>query len=736
MVMDGRWKAADYGVLNLNDLKFNGSPNIISDQRFLNAMNLNETFLDRNTVNHDHILQERPDPSFSLSSSSNLNEEFDLSDVVFKYINQMLMEEDIGEKTCMLHGSAALEAAEKSFYDALMVNEPPFCSSHPTVPLYDNDGGNEITARGYSCFDANGFGNGTSLSCDVSDYDSHLVPSVSVNLDSQSVSRSSNGSSSGNSCVIDCFADSPVSVQSVSVTQYQKGVGESSRFPLSSGKNLDQLGTVEADSVVIKAEKKHEVNSIAEESRGKKNPYSKDLVEDGRISKQFAVYTEPTVRSKMFDDVLLCAGQKNLPQGNFIHNGVSRAQPKSNTGKGRGKKGVRKDVVDLRTLLSLCAQAVAANDQRSGLDLLKQIREHASPTGDGMQRLAYYFSAGLEARMAGSGTEIYKAHISKPMSAADVLKAYHLYLSCCPFMKISNFFSNKTIMHLAENKKKLHIIDIGILYGFQWPCFIQRLSKRPGGPPELRITGIDFPCPGFRPSERVKETGRRLANYAETFNVPFKFKAIAQKWETVTLEDLELDSDETLVVNCAYRFKYLLDETVMVDSPRNKVLNLIRRMKPDMFIQGVINGSYNAPFFITRFREALFFFSSVFDMIEANVTRESQDRMLLEENLWGREAMNVIACEGSERIERPETYKQWQVRNLRAGFCQLPLNQEILKMAKDRAKACYHQDFGIDEDGHWMLQGWKGRIIYALSAWKPLTKESYYLGNGGMHSTS
>ncbi|XP_071705934.1 scarecrow-like protein 14 [Rutidosis leptorrhynchoides] len=703
MVMDGRWKL-DYGVLNMNAVKFNESPPPLSDPKFLKAMNLNETFVDRNAITRTPELPDSSLKTVSPSTSSN-HEDLDLSDVVFKYINQMLMEEDIEEKTCILHESAALQAAEKSFYDALMVNEPPYCGSHPTVPLNDND---ENTAGNYNYFDCNTFGNGTNLNCDVTDYDTLIVPSVSV---SQSRSQSSYYSSSSNSCVIDCFADSPVSIQSVPANQFQKGIGESGIS--------DQLRFNEANTVVVKSEKKHENNFVLEESRGKKNPYSVDSVEDGRICKQSAVYIEPTVRSKMFDDVLLCAGGKNLPQGNFVPNGVSRVQPKAKTGKGRGKKGVKNDVVDLRTMLSLCAQAVAANDQRSAHDMLKQIREHSSPTGDGMQRVAHYFSAGLEARMAGSGTEIYKALLSKPISAVDVLKAYHLYLSCCPFMKISNFVSNKTILHTAQNKKKLHIVDFGILYGFQWPCFIQRLSKRPGGPPELRITGIDYPCPGFKPSQRVEETGYRLANYAETFGVPFKFKAIAQKWETITLKDLELDSDETLIVNCAYRFRYLLDETVVVDSPRNKVLTLIRKMEPHMFIQGVVNGSYNAPFFITRFREALFYFSSMFDMIEANITRESPDRLLLEKHLWGREAMNVIACEGAERIERPETYKQWQVRNLRAGFRQVPLNQEILKMAKERAKSCYHDDFGIDEDGHWMLQGWKGRIITALSSWKP-----------------
>lgn len=274
-------------------------------------------------------------------------------------------------------------------------------------------------------------------------------------------------------------------------------------------------------------------------------------------------------------------------------------------------------------------------------------------------------------------------------------------------------------MNVSEKATRLHIIDFGILYGFQWPCLIERLSSRPGGPPKLRITGIDLPNSGFRPAERVEETGCRLADYAKSFNVPFEFNAIAQKWETIQIEDLKLDTDEVLVVNCHNRFRNLLDETVVVESPRDIVLNLIRKINPDVYLHGVINGSYNAPFFISRFREALFHYSSLFDMLETNVPREIHERMLLEKQIFGWEVMNVIACEGAERIERPETYRQWQVRNLSAGFRQLPLDREIMNIAKERVKTCYHKDFVIDEDGHWMLLGWKGRIINALSSWKP-----------------
>jgi len=58
--------------------------------------------------------------------------------------------------------------------------------------------------------------------------------------------------------------------------------------------------------------------------------------------------------------------------------------------------------------------------------------------------------------------------------------------------------------------------------------------------------------------------------------VPFKFHAIAAKWETVCAEDLKIDPDEVLVVNSECHFGNLMDETVDVDtrSPRDLVLNV------------------------------------------------------------------------------------------------------------------------------------------------------------------
>ena len=210
-----------------------------------------------------------------------------------------------------------------------------------------------------------------------------------------------------------------------------------------------------------------------------------------------------------------------------------------------------------------------------------------------------------------------------------------------------------------------------------------------------------------------------MAKYCERFNVPFEYNAIAQKWETIQVKDLKINRDEVLAVNCLNRCKNLLDETVVVNNPRDAVLNLIRKINPNIFVHAIVNGYYNAPFFVTRFREALFHFSSLFDMLDTNIACEDPMRLMFEKEFFGREAINVIACEGLERVERPETYKQWQVRKMRAGFRQLPMDREIMKKLRAKLKGGYHNDFVVDVDGHWMLQGWKGRILYASSCWIP-----------------
>jgi len=82
-----------------------------------------------------------------------------------------------------------------------------------------------------------------------------------------------------------------------------------------------------------------------------------------------------------------------------------------------------------------CAQSVAAEDRRSAYEQLRNIRQHSSPSGDGFQRLANVFANGLEARLDGTGSQLYAALASKRISAAEKLKAYQLYFFSLPIQE-------------------------------------------------------------------------------------------------------------------------------------------------------------------------------------------------------------------------------------------------------------------------------------------------------------
>ncbi|XP_003575608.4 scarecrow-like protein 14 [Brachypodium distachyon] len=464
------------------------------------------------------------------------------------------------------------------------------------------------------------------------------------------------------------------------------------------------------------------------DGRGRKNRLEIDGEAEagmGRSSKQIAVLVhseseEDTTLKKRLDCLILNGYDRypgEMQEVLITLDRENKAAEKSI--RMRGRRGVKQTVeTDLETLLIRCAEAVASNDRCSASELLEQIKRNSSPRGNARQRLAHYFSQGLEARLAGTGSQSYRSLIGTGISTVDLIKAYHLYSATCCFVKVAFLFSNKTIYNAVAGKKKLHIVHYGINTGVQWPDLIRWLADREGGPPEMRMTSINIPQAGFRPSEQI-EAGHRLRNYASRLGVPFKFHAIETKPEAVQAEDLHIDPDEVLVVNSIFQFRTLMDDSLTFDrvNPRDMVLNTIRKMKPSVFVHAVTNGPYSAAFFMTRFRHALYNFMVSFDVMETMVPRDNDMRLQVERDIFARCAMNMIACEGTDRVERPQNYREWQTRIQRAGLRQLPLDPDIVLMLKDKVKNQYHKHFMINEDHRWLLQGWKGRVLYALSTW-------------------
>ncbi|GJN36330.1 hypothetical protein PR202_gb25179 [Eleusine coracana subsp. coracana] len=274
------------------------------------------------------------------------------------------------------------------------------------------------------------------------------------------------------------------------------------------------------------------------------NPYVQDLNDLGGTSN--AITSCEIIRNEKFDRLLLCCDMECFKETLNLRKMMASVNSPKGQGKGpsqqklQGKKRLRKEMVDLRSLLIHCAQAVAADDRQLASDLLRKIRQHSSADGDCTQRLAFYLVDGLEARLTGIGSRAYYKLMAKRVSDEAVIKAYKLYLASCPFYRASYTFANQTIIDAAKGKSRVHIVDFGICFGFQWPSLIQQFAEL-GVSPILRITGIDVRRPGFHPLEIIEEAGKRLADYAKIFKVPFEYQGISSRFETIQIEDLNIE---------------------------------------------------------------------------------------------------------------------------------------------------------------------------------------------------
>ncbi|CAL4934658.1 unnamed protein product [Urochloa decumbens] len=619
------------------------------------------------------------------------------SDITLNYINKLLMQ-DSDDKVKLHHGEYALRAMEEPFYRLLEQNGP----AYPLLPLCSCDHQNNLDG----CINKS-----SRQSCS----------SCSAAIDS------SNNRSNHN---LQDF-EAPWSLSDI--------VKETKHFTQGTNNvehdlNVDGLSIAEKrsrDNQSLQVNVTNTSMHSSSEVQCTNYPRAEDFyLLEGRSSKQLAISFSGPTRDEMSDRVLLFSEHKPTDEGIVFREMMSKSTRNSQNDQGstsarrrtRGKKQQKKQVVDLRTLLIQCAQAVSVNNHTLASDTLNTIRQNCSISGDDTQRLASCLVDCLEARLTGTGSQLYQKLITKCRNAVGILKVFQLRLAVNPFQMAPYYFSNKTILHVSKGKPKVHIVDFGICFGFQWPSLFEQLAKRGDGPPKVRITGIELPLPGFRPDQMNTNTGRLLAEYARMFNVPFEYQGISSKWETICIEDFHIEEDDVLIINCLYQMKNLGDETVSINSARNRVLNTIRKMKPNVFVHGVVNGSYSTPFFLTRFKEVMYHYSALFDILDKTVPRDNESRMIIERDIYLCAILNVVACEGSDRIERPESYKKWKSRNLRAGFEQLPLNPDIVKKTRDIVGQ-YHKDYVVGEDDQWLLLGWKGKILKAISTWKP--NESY-----------
>ncbi|KAF8050857.1 hypothetical protein N665_1862s0012 [Sinapis alba] len=396
--------------------------------------------------------------------------------------------------------------------------------------------------------------------------------------------------------------------------------------------------------------------------------------------------------------------------------------PKESSSEDSNSHVSSKEVVSQATtpkqILISCARALSDGKSDEALSMVNELRQIVSIQGDPSQRIAAYMVEGLAARMAASGKFLYKALKCKEPPSDERLAAMQVLFEVCPCFKFGFLAANDAIIEAIRGVEEVHIIDFDINQGNQYMTLIKTVAELPGKRPRLRLTGIDDPESVQRSIGGLSIIGLRLEQLAKDHGVSFTFKAVASKTSIVSPSTLGCKPGETLIVNFAFQLHHMPDESVTTVNQRDELLHMVKSLNPKLVTVVEQDVNTNTSPFFTRFMEAYEYYSAVFDSLDMTLPRESQERMNVERQCLARDIVNIVACEGEERIERYEVAGKWRARMMMAGFSPRPMSGRVTSNIQNLIKQDYCSKYKLKEEMGELHFCWEEKSLIVASAWR------------------
>ncbi|KAK1642353.1 hypothetical protein QYE76_060158 [Lolium multiflorum] len=399
---------------------------------------------------------------------------------------------------------------------------------------------------------------------------------------------------------------------------------------------------------------------------------------------------------------------------------------------------------DLKKLLIACARAIDEEGSSIATEaMVQELRKLVSVSGEPLQRLGAYMVEGLAARLASSTTDRVserKKPKMKKTSIEERISHMETLHEVCRYFRSGYMSANGAIKEAVRGEAKIHIIDFHITGGSQLVGLIEDLSRREGGPPTVRITGIDDSVPTYARGSLLEEAGRRLQMVGFEFAVPLEFHAAAISVEELEGGHLAIIPGEALVVNFNLGLHRIPDDTVSTANHRDRILRLVKSLSPKVVTLVEQELDTNTGPFNQRFMETLDYYATVFESIDLTLIsrdanrrpcyyygdcfeyinqappNDDSTRIGIEQHCLGREVVSIVACEGAERVERHEPFNKWKVRLTMAGFTPSQLDSGRNDYIRERLQS-HNCNYLCDERDGVLYLGWKDRPLVVTSAW-------------------
>ncbi|XP_065853900.1 protein SCARECROW [Euphorbia lathyris] len=360
----------------------------------------------------------------------------------------------------------------------------------------------------------------------------------------------------------------------------------------------------------------------------------------------------------------------------------------------------------LLTLLLQCAEAVSADNFQEANKMLLEISELSTPYGTSAQRVAAYFSEAMSARLVNSCLGIYATLPSMPLNHTQKMaSAFQVFNGISPFVKFSHFTANQAIQEAFESEDRVHIVDLDIMQGLQWPGLFHILASRHGGPPYVRLTGLGTSI------EALEATGKRLSDFAQKLGLPFEFFPVADKVGNLDPEKLNISKREAVAVH------WLQHSLYDVTGSDTNTLWLLQRLAPKV-VTVVEQDLSHAGSFLGRFVEAIHYYSALFDSLGASYGEESEERHVVEQQLLSREIRNVLAVGGPSRSGEVK-FHNWREKLRQSGFKGVSLAGNAATQATLLLGMFPSDGYTLVEDNGTLKLGWKDLCLLTASAWRP-----------------